>query len=262
MIGYSGATLKPSNNYGVRSGCDAPDMVVLHYTAMETVEEALERLCSRDHEVSAHYLISASGEIFQLVAEDRRAWHAGVSYWAGQRDVNSRSIGIELDNNGCTPFSCPQSRALVVLCQDIFQRWSIPTWRIVAHSDVAIGRKIDPGPKFDWRGLAKENICSWPLRGQAALGIDEAQFLEDAAIYGYETTLGLKLVLAAFRLHFRPMAQGPLDPIDCALAHGLAGHLPLTRLTEPLNRIERGGLDGRGPQGSRKVRTPQSNSAG
>jgi N-acetylmuramoyl-L-alanine amidase len=247
MIGYSGATSNPSNNHGARRECDSPDLVVLHYTAMETDQEALERLCSSDHKVSAHYLISASGEIFQLVAEDRRAWHAGLSYWAGQRDVNSRSIGIELDNNGSAPFPYPQSRALVALCQDILQRWSIPTWRVVAHSDIAIGRKIDPGPIFDWYGLAKENIGIWPALGQVALGTDEAQFLEDAAIYGYETTLGLKLVLSAFRLHFRPMAQGPLDPIDCALVHGLKDYLPLTRLTEPLNRKERGELDGRGP---------------
>jgi N-acetylmuramoyl-L-alanine amidase len=205
----------------------APDLLVLHYTAMETAKEALERLCSYDHEVSAHYLISASGEVFQLVSEDRRAWHAGRSYWAGHRDVNSRSIGIEIDNNGSVPFSVPQFRALVGLCHDIFQRWSIPPWRVVAHSDIAIGRKVDPGNRFDWLGLAKEDIGSWPLQGPLPDVADEEQFLTDAAVYGYETALGLKMVLEAFRLHFRPIAKGTLDPIDCDLIRNLADRFPI-----------------------------------
>ena len=236
MIGYAGATPNPSNNHGARRECDAPDLLVFHYTAMQTAKEALDRLCSPDHEVSAHYLISASGEIFQLVAEDRRAWHAGHSCWGGHLDVNSRSVGIELDNNGSVPFSFPQFRALVGLCHDIFQRWSMPSWRVVAHSDIAIGRKVDPGPKFDWSGLAKENIGSWPLQGQAVHHTDEIQFLEDTVLHGYQTTLGLKSVLEAFRLHFRPKTQGELDPIDCALARDLADRFPLTRLPKPLNR--------------------------
>ena len=221
MIGFPQATPYPSENHGARRNCAAPDLLVLHYTAMETAKEALERLCNFDHEVSAHYLISASGEVFQLVSEDRRAWHAGRSYWAGHRDVNSRSIGIELDNNGSVPFSVPQFFALVGLCHDIFQRWSIPQWRIVAHSDIAVGRKLDPGLRFDWSGLAKEDIGSWPRLGPLLDIADEQQFLKDAAVYGYETALGLKMVLEAFRLHFRPIAKGPLDPTDCSLIRNL-----------------------------------------
>jgi len=236
MIGYPKATLNPSKNHGARHGCDAPDLLVLHYTAMETAQEALERLCSPDNEVSAHYLISASGEVFQLVAEDRRAWHAGRSYWAGNSDVNSRSVGIELDNNGIAPFSFPQFQSLIVLCHDIFQRWSIPAWRVVAHSDIAIGRKVDPGIRFDWSGLAKKSIGCWPCPRQPAHRSDESQFLEDAALYGYETNLGLNPVLNAFRLHFRPAGTGALDLIDCALVHDLAVRFPLTRLIKPLNK--------------------------
>jgi N-acetylmuramoyl-L-alanine amidase len=236
MMGYLGATPHPSRNHGVRRGCVAPDLLVLHYTAMQTTREALERLCSPNHEVSAHYLISASGEIFQLVAEDRRAWHAGRSCWGGDHDINSRSIGIELDNNGRVPFSFLQFCALVLLCHDIFRRWSFPYWRVVAHSDIAIGRKVDPGSRFDWSGLAKENIGSWPLQGVAVECVNEAQFLEDAGLYGYEISLGLKPVLEAFRLHFRPTAQGGLDSIDCLLARDLSDRFPLTRLTKPLNR--------------------------
>ena len=237
MIGYSKATLHPSKNYGIRHGCSTPDLIVLHYTAMETAKEALEKLCSPGTEVSAHYLVSASGEIFQLVAENRRAWHAGRSYWAQNRDINSRSVGIELDNDGIAPFSFPQIKSLVGLCHDIFKRWSIPVWRVVAHSDIAIGRKVDPGIRFDWCGLAKENIGSWPIPTEIFERSDEVQFLKDAASYGYETNLGLSAVLNAFRLHFRPAAKGALDLTDCSLMHDLAVRFPLTLLIKKHNRV-------------------------
>jgi len=112
----------PSPNFGPRRGVKGPDMVVLHYTAMQTAADALERLCNPDFEVSAHYLISETGEVFQLVSEDMRAWHAGAGRWGNVDDVNSHSIGIELANCGFSPFSEPQMAALILLLKDIKQR--------------------------------------------------------------------------------------------------------------------------------------------
>ena len=144
----------PSPNHGVRKGGSGPDMILIHYTGMETAEAAIARLCDPGPEVSAHYLISETGEITQMVDEARRAWHAGVSRWEGQEDINSCSIGIELANPGplldLPPFPEPQMAALEGLIADIRARWDIPDTRILGHEEVAPGRKFDPGPKFDW----------------------------------------------------------------------------------------------------------------
>lgn len=145
---------RPSPNFGERKGVSRPDMILIHYTGMETCEAAIARLCDPGPEVSAHYVISEAGQITQLVAEDRRAWHAGLSEWEGETDINSRSIGIELANPGplddLPPFPEPQMTALEWLIADIRTRWAIPDARILGHSNVAPGRKADPGPKFDW----------------------------------------------------------------------------------------------------------------
>lgn len=146
----------PSPNHGARR-LGPPDMIVIHYTGMETCAAARARLCDPAAEVSAHYLIDLDGTVEQLVDEARRAWHAGVSEWGGETDINSRSIGIELANRGhgpdYHPFPAPQMEALINLIAAIRSRWDIPAENIVGHEDIAPGRKIDPGPKFDWARL-------------------------------------------------------------------------------------------------------------
>ncbi|WP_236638464.1 N-acetylmuramoyl-L-alanine amidase [Mangrovicoccus ximenensis] len=153
-----GAIWHPSPNFGPRRGGAVPDMVVLHYTAMESAGEALERLCSPPHEVSSHYLIGADGTLWQLVAEEARAWHAGQGSWGGAADVNSRSIGIELDNRGKGSFAVAQLEALERLLAEILARWSIPPERVIGHQDMAPGRKQDPGRYFPWPRLARKGL--------------------------------------------------------------------------------------------------------
>ena len=149
----------PSPNFGERKGVSAPDMIIIHYTAMETAEAAITRLCDPGPEVSAHYLIDEKGIIVRMVEEVHRAWHAGVSTWEGAHDINSCSIGIELANPGPLedhpPFSEAQMAALEWLVADIQTRWVIPNSRILGHEQVAPGRKFDPGPKFDWARLGR-----------------------------------------------------------------------------------------------------------
>lgn len=144
----------------------APDMVVIHYTGMESAAAARARLCDPAAEVSAHWLIDLDGTTEALVPEDRRAWHAGVSEWEGETDINSRAIGIELVNRGHEwgyhPFPEPQMAALERLLAEIAGRWNIPPSNIVGHEDVAPGRKIDPGEKFDWARLARLGLAAIP----------------------------------------------------------------------------------------------------
>lgn len=148
------------------------DMLVLHYTGMQTGQAALDRMCDPSAEVSAHYMVWEDGRIVQLVGEDKRAWHAGVSSWQGDGDLNSRSIGVEIVNGGhdfpleggvLPPYPRAQVDALVELCDGILTRWTIPPTRIVGHSDIAPGRKADPGEHFPWEGLARAGIGLWPL---------------------------------------------------------------------------------------------------
>ena len=211
---------RPSPNCNARRGGLAPSLVVLHYTAMESAEAALEKLCDEEAEVSAHYLIGKDGAVYRLVDEAHRAWHAGEGRWAGREDINSRSIGIELDNDGTSGFEAPLMEALETLLRDILDRHSLPAKAVLAHSDFAPDRKGDPGRKFDWQGLAKKGLSVWPepsLKGD---------FMRNAAVFGYPVELGEKLVLEAFRQRFRPGASGPLDPADQAMMSGLARQFP------------------------------------
>lgn len=196
-------------------------MIVLHYTAMESAEAALERLCDSEVEVSAHYLIAEDGRIWRMVDEDMRAWHAGAGQWQGRCDINSRSIGIELANMGDHPFPEPQMRALERLMQPIMQRRAIPPQNVIAHSDMAPARKCDPGRRFDWRRLALQDLSVWPCTTspeESPQGLDEA-----LAAFGYPVDQdGPKACLRAFRERFRPWATGPADRTDAALAHDLA----------------------------------------
>lgn len=211
----------PSPNFGPRRDGAQPDMIVLHHTAMITAEAALGRLCDPCAEVSAHYLICERGRIWQMVEERFRAWHAGAGQWGGVRDVNSRSIGIELANTGTHPFSEPQMAALEGLMPSIMVRWNIPPERVIAHSDMAPGRKSDPGQRFDWRRLARQGLSVWPKAQMRAV---PEQFPHDAERFGYRMSGAAteRDILRAFRLRFRPDASGPLAPEDCAMMADLA----------------------------------------
>lgn len=203
-----------SPNHGPRRDALTPSIVVIHYTAMHTAEAAIERLCDPDHEVSAHYLISKRGDTVQMVAEDRRAWHAGTGEWRGQDDINSRSIGIELDNTGIEPFSERQMAALEALLADICSRWSIDPCDIIGHSDMAPGRKIDPGPRFDWSRLARQGLAG-PTQPGAVL----PEFTAAAQAAGFTATSDAGLLLQATRLRFAPWRGGAQCPEDLQLYH-------------------------------------------
>ncbi|MEL6839772.1 MAG: N-acetylmuramoyl-L-alanine amidase [Pseudomonadota bacterium] len=209
-------------------------MVVLHYTAMASARAALRTLCDPKTEVSAHYLIAEDGEVLSLVPEDLRAWHAGAGRWGAVEDVNSRSIGIELANTGFAPFAAAQTDALTELLQGIFARWDIRPERVIGHSDMAPGRKIDPGPRFDWRRLAIEGFSVWPLSSAGALsaekgpqGTDDVRFVAAIRAFGYTATDDPALLLKTFRLRFRPGHDGPLDAIDLAMITDLARRFPV-----------------------------------
>lgn len=195
--------------------------MVIHYTAMPGAEGARDWLCNPDSGVSAHYVIGRRGEAWQLVDDAMRAWHAGAGQWGAITDVNSRSIGIELANDGAEPFPEPMMAALETLLADLFARWEIAPERVIGHSDMALGRKVDPGPRFDWRRLARLGLSVWPD------GAAPGAFHEDAMRFGYRAGEGQEeTLLVAFRARFRPGATGALDDTDRALMAGLARDWP------------------------------------
>ncbi len=159
-------TERPSPNFNARRPGTGMRFVVIHYTGMKTVDEALRRLCDPAAKVSAHYLVDEDGTAFRLVSEDQRAWHAGVSYWRGERDLNGASVGIELANPGhdwgYRPFPKAQIAALKDLLGEIGARHRIPADGFLGHSDIAPSRKIDPGELFPWQDLAKDGFGLWP----------------------------------------------------------------------------------------------------
>lgn len=210
---------RPSPNCGERRDGAKPEIVVLHYTAMESADAACRTLCNPDTEVSAHYLIGEDGAVFQLVEEEDRAWHAGAGSWQGRGDVNSRSIGIELANTGFAPFSEPLMRSLEELLEDILLRRSITPEQVIAHSDLAPGRKIDPGRRFDWRRLARRGLSVWPDWQSAA---PNAQgFREALTSFGYPSDVPEETRVAAFRLRFNPGEAGALNGRDMGMALAL-----------------------------------------
>jgi N-acetylmuramoyl-L-alanine amidase len=214
----------PSPNHGERNGGRVPDMIVLHYTGMQDADAALDRLTMSGSEVSAHYLVFEEGRIVQMVEESRRAWHAGRSYWAGETDINSCSIGIEIVNPGhqfgYSHFPARQIAAVTILCRSIMNRFTVPAERVLAHSDVAPSRKQDPGEKFPWRALHDSGVGHWvkpaPMSEEGATltpgdkgdGVAAMQSL--LAKYGYEITASgfydsaTREVVTAFQRHFRP----------------------------------------------------------
>ncbi|WP_235871349.1 N-acetylmuramoyl-L-alanine amidase [Shimia sediminis] len=199
----------PSPSFGERRDGARPELIVLHYTAMESAEAALQRLCDPEVEVSAHYLIAEDGRIWQMVAEDMRAWHAGVGQWRGIEDVNSRSIGIELANTGNHPFPEPQMAALEDLMRAIMRRWDITAEGVIGHSDMAPTRKCDPGPRFDWERLEKQGLAR-----RRGTGSPDRTLRELAQQIGFPADVDDETLLAAVRLRYRPWARGPLEPAD------------------------------------------------
>lgn len=203
-----------------------PHLIVLHYTAMATAAEARARLCDPLHEVSAHWLLHLDGTAEPLVDETRRAWHAGAGSWGDVTDVNSASIGVEIQNIGHAPFPEPQMAGLEALLAGIMARWSIRPAGVIGHSDLAPTRKADPGPHFDWRRLALKGLSVWPDRTDLASPSNLNLAFEGAARrFGYPRADSATL-LHAVRLRFRPWAKGPLDVTDVAIVAELAGRYP------------------------------------
>ncbi|MHA1528872.1 MAG: N-acetylmuramoyl-L-alanine amidase [Alphaproteobacteria bacterium] len=228
-----------SPNFGPRRGVAAPDMVVLHYTGMDTAEAAIARLTDPASEVSAHYLVDLGGLVVRMVGEDMRAWHAGSASWGGVADVNSRSIGIEIVNPGrelgYPPFPEPQVAALEALLVDILARHAIAPERVVGHACVAPGRKGDPGEKFDWRRLARRGLSVWLDPEPVALGVADsagaesgmaqaARFQSAAAGFGYgvpgsgEWCEPTCAVWRAFVMRFLPF-EADAPPHRAGIAH-------------------------------------------
>lgn len=204
---------RPSPNQDNRGGA-AIDMLLLHYTGMQTAEAALSRLTDPAAKVSAHYTVDEDGTVYAHVPEERRAWHAGVSFWAGVANVNACSIGIELVNPGheygYRAFPEAQVAALIPLCQAIVARHAIAPSRVLGHSDVAPARKDDPGELFPWARLAHAGIGLWPQARSSAAGA------EALMRFGYDPAAPLEKVVAAFQRHFRPAHVTGLWDGECA----------------------------------------------
>ncbi|MGG5889398.1 N-acetylmuramoyl-L-alanine amidase [Falsiroseomonas sp. HC035] len=193
----------PSPNHDERP--QPVDMLVLHYTGMRSGAEAIARLRDPASRVSSHYVVEEDGAVFRLVAEDRRAWHAGVSHWRGASLLNGRSIGIEIVNPGhefgYRPFPALQMAAVCDLCLGIIARHGIAARNVVAHSDIAPDRKEDPGELFDWQGLAANGVGLWPDAAVHGAGGDALTLL---GRIGYRTDLPLPVLLRAFQRHWWP----------------------------------------------------------
>lgn len=236
---------RPSPNYGPREPIGGDVRVrhlIVHYTGMRSCEDALSRMCDEASRVSAHYLIDEAGSIYKMVPEDRRAWHAGVSFWAGVRDLNSTSIGIELVNPGhefgYRSFPEAQMSAFAKLSQQIIKRHRINPDDVLGHSDIAPGRKTDPGELFPWREMAAYGIGTWP---QTSKSLNQPVELETALGHlsniGYavpsspnlgadilDVKTGTKDVIAAFQRRYRQnQVDGVLDLETSALIPAVGG---------------------------------------
>ena len=243
---YAGATVRPSPNHGERVGGRRPDMIILHYTGMPSGDKALCWLCNEESQVSSHYFVHEDGRVVQLVPEDRRAWHAGKSSWAGETDINSCSIGIEIANpghpGGLPEYPLVQIAAVVELCRDCGERWQIPPERVLGHSDVAPIRKVDPGENFPWEKLYLDGIGHWidPAQisggrffqfGESGQPIEALQSMLSLYGYGIEITGNFcertKGVVEAFQRHFRPqLVDGIADFSTIDTLHRLLKSLP------------------------------------
>jgi len=192
-----------SPNYSERR----PNFVILHHTTNDTATAALRTLTDPAREVSAHYLIARDGTLYQLVDERYRAWHAGQSYWGGSTDLNSSSIGIELDNNGDEPFPQAQIDALLTLLTDLKQRHGIPAANVLGHADIAPGRKVDPSAHFPWRTLAQHGFGLWC---EAPLPAAPPEFDAELGLQALGYDLGNReAAISAFKLHFIQVDVAP-----------------------------------------------------
>jgi N-acetylmuramoyl-L-alanine amidase len=243
---YSGAEVRVSPNFGPRREGLTPDIIVLHYTGMETGASAEAWLCDPVSEVSCHYLVHQDGAVVQMVRESDRAWHAGRGSWRGRTDINSSSIGIEVANGGQAygypDFAARQIDAVIALCRDIGARHSIRPERVLAHSDTAPGRKVDPGEKFPWATLHAAGVGHYveavPIRGGRFLSPGEQGEPVEAlqsmlALYGYGVEISgsfdqtTAAVVAAFQRHFRPQrVDGVADQSTIETLHRLLAALP------------------------------------
>jgi N-acetylmuramoyl-L-alanine amidase len=217
-----------------------PSLIVLHYTGMKSGAAAVDWLCNPQSKVSCHYLVDVDGEIVQMVDENHRAWHAGVSSWHGQTDTNSQSIGIEIQNEGhaagCPAYPAQQMRRVSDLCLDIMARHGFAPHQVIAHSDVAPGRKIDPGEAFEWRKLADQGIGQFVVasthhREQPPMSAGEAQFMLQSLGYGFSDPTAIDgrmhIVVKVFQQRYRPaLVDGVLDPETCNLIWRLFHILP------------------------------------
>ncbi|WP_159948376.1 N-acetylmuramoyl-L-alanine amidase [Rhizobium sp. 18065] len=240
------AEVVPSPNFGERIGVTRPDILLLHYTGMPTGEGAQAWLCNPESQVSSHYIVHEDGRVVQMVPEDRRAWHAGQSSWAGETDINSRSIGIEIANAG-HPAGLPdypdrQIESLIELCRECVERHQIAPERVLAHSDVAPVRKVDPGENFPWSKLHHAGVGHWvepaPLgggrffqRGDQGQPVEALQSM--LSFYGYAIEINgdycakTEGVVAAFQRHFRPVkVDGIADSSTIETLHRLLTSLP------------------------------------
>ncbi|MCQ1571977.1 N-acetylmuramoyl-L-alanine amidase [Neorhizobium galegae] len=243
---YAGATVRPSPNHGERVGGRRPDMIILHYTGMPSGAQALSWLCNEESQVSSHYFVHEDGSVVQLVPEERRAWHAGKSSWAGETDINSCSIGIEIANpghpGGLPEYPAVQIAAVVELCRNCGERWQIGPERVLGHSDVAPIRKVDPGENFPWEKLHLGGVGHWidPAQisggrffqfGESGQPIEALQSMLSLYGYGVEITGNFcertKGVVEAFQRHFRPqLVDGIADFSTIDTLHRLLKSLP------------------------------------
>jgi len=229
------------------------DMLVLHYTGMQSAAAAIDRLCEPEARVSAHYVVEEDGTVWRLVAEEQRAFHAGVSCWEGEQNLNRLSIGVEVVNPGhewgYRPFPEAQMAAVERLCREVLSRHPIPPYRVVGHSDIAPDRKSDPGELFDWPRLARAGIGLWPppapglarRRGRGVGLVQHAAGLADLARIGYCVAPGTEEVaLAAFQRRFRPERwDGLLDGETCARLAELRMAVEAAQAVEEMRRRSR-----------------------
>jgi N-acetylmuramoyl-L-alanine amidase len=218
----------PSPNFDDRKA--GIDILLLHYTGMQTAQSALDRLCDEAAQVSAHYVIDEEGLVYRLVAEEKRAWHAGASSWKGARDINARPIGIEIVNPGhefgYRAFPLRQMEAVADLAGEILARHAIPSERVLGHSDVAPLRKEDPGELFDWHWLAGQGVGFWAEPKPSMWS--NAEFERRLTEYGYDlaTLEARDAAIVAFARHFRPANLAPKPDAELKAAlHGLIDSL-------------------------------------
>lgn len=198
---------RPSPNFNDRKG-QSVLFLIMHYTAMKSAEDAIKRLSDPAAGVSSHYVVGADGQVYRLVPEDKRSWHAGKSFWDGHSDLNTTSVGIEIDNDGSSPYPDVQMQALNALSQQIIKRHNIKAAYVIGHSDIAPDRKQDPGAHFDWKSLAASGIGIWPVPTKSDYSTSAAwggkTVMDNLVKLGYQSGHTSTDLITAFQRHFQP----------------------------------------------------------